>query len=221
VKTTSITRLCDTGLLTADASPEADHAIEALDSALAALENLRVRPGDALIPDADVFTPDETKQCIEGWYYLTLGICKGLVDVIVSDFLRLWSSAFFTLSLDHQLMKALPDIIDSPHISVDPAARLIYYNILFLGRVLGPRNSASAAKNNYIKCLQSVPAWHQAAEGTLADVMAALIMVRCSRPLPRRSQLLHIAQLILDNDGRHMFRLPSCLQIPLRGMPVH
>jgi hypothetical protein len=37
VKARSIARRCDTGLLTADASPEADHAMEALDSALAAL----------------------------------------------------------------------------------------------------------------------------------------------------------------------------------------
>lgn len=81
--------------------------------------------------------------------------------------------------IDKKLMKALPDIISSPHVNLDPAVKLVYYNLVFHGRNMGPKRSSLAARNNYIKCLQAVPAWHESAQGTVMDLTAAVITVRC------------------------------------------
>jgi hypothetical protein len=68
-KNTTIDRLSHRGLLTAaDTSPGVDNAIEALNGALASLGNLKVQCDQALIPDADVLTLEETRECIECQY---------------------------------------------------------------------------------------------------------------------------------------------------------
>lgn len=67
-KTTTIDKLCDQGLLTAqDHSPGVDNAIAALDGALEALGSLKVPASEQPSHDPnDVLTLQETRQCIEG-----------------------------------------------------------------------------------------------------------------------------------------------------------
>lgn len=79
--------------------------------------------------------------------------------------------------IDLNMLRAMPDIVNSPHVHVDPAATLMYYAFIFEGRSSGPKRSAAAAKHDYIKCLQAVPAWHESATGTVMDMMVALTTV--------------------------------------------
>ena len=65
-KNTTISNLCDKGLLTADTPPNVDSALAALNGALAAMKNLRVSPHDSPDPDPlDFMTRDEKRQCLE------------------------------------------------------------------------------------------------------------------------------------------------------------
>jgi hypothetical protein len=72
-KTTTIKRFLEPGELIAGETPSGvDSALEALNGALAALGNLRVRPDDAPVSDADVFTAEDARQSIECQYISTL-----------------------------------------------------------------------------------------------------------------------------------------------------
>ena len=73
-KSTTIDKLCDQGLLTApDHSPGVGNAIAALDGALLALGSLKVPANEQPSLDAnDVFTLQETRQCIDGTYRLDM-----------------------------------------------------------------------------------------------------------------------------------------------------
>ena len=81
-------------------------------------------------------------------------------------------------SFDKKLMRAMPDIINSPHVNLDPALKLIYYNLVFHGRIMGGKRSPTAARNAYINCLQAVPAWHKASQGTFMDMSAIFSTVQ-------------------------------------------
>ena len=56
--------------------------------------------------------------------------------------------------LDH-----LPDLMNSPYVTIDPGLHVAYYNALFYGlqKVHGPGNHLSKAA--YYKLLEVVPAW--------------------------------------------------------------
>lgn len=98
------------------------------------------------------------------------------------------------------LMKAVPDVIDSSHVQLDPAVVLVYYNLIFHGRSMGQKSSSAAARHDYIKCLQAVPAWLESAKGTLMDLIAAIFTVKA--PV---SRIQLQANTILDYDHHHLF----------------
>ncbi|KAL1957006.1 hypothetical protein VTO42DRAFT_6495 [Malbranchea cinnamomea] len=156
-RNTTIEKLYGQGLLIpTNDSPSVSSAIEDLNGALAVLGSLKLRPEAEQAPGtADSHSPDEARQYIE-------------------DALRLIKSAMIGIPIDMKLMKALPDVINSSHVHLDPAVKLIYYNLLLWGRSMGSEQSADAAQHNYIRCLQLVPEWYASSRGTLTDLMAAV-----------------------------------------------
>jgi hypothetical protein len=73
-------------------------------------------------------------------------------------------------------MVSLGDIISSPHVQIDPAARVIYYNLLFHGYMLGEQKTRAGARKLYLQCLAAVPAWQENAKGTMMDLAATSIL---------------------------------------------
>ncbi|KAF2746452.1 hypothetical protein M011DRAFT_468543 [Sporormia fimetaria CBS 119925] len=138
-----------------------DTAISGLKEALDNLESLRVR-SDKPLPKAPALglSPEEAKKCVKSF--------RGLVPtMVVPD--------AFASGLDLSILEVLPDLIDSPYVKVDPAMRVAYYNALFYGlhSLRGPGNDLS--KVAYLKLLESVPEWLEAATGTDLDGHCALL----------------------------------------------
>lgn len=79
---------------------------------------------------------------------------------------------FFTSLLDAEFMMSLSDVIDSNHVQVDPTARLIYFNLVFHGSVIGESKLQSTARGLYLRCLQAIPTWQASATGSLLDLIA-------------------------------------------------
>lgn len=88
---------------------------------------------------------------------------------------------FITL-VNEKLIEAIPDVLNSPHIRLDPAVLVVYYNVLYHGCVFGPKiagplQAADYTGALYVCCLRSLPLWQREASGTSTDFIAALLMV--------------------------------------------
>lgn len=72
-------------------------------------------------------------------------------------------------------------IIDVPEISVDPAALILYYSILYHGSLtILPETTPQVgdlAQAMYVHCLRAIPAWQKQASGTKTDVIIAILLV--------------------------------------------
>lgn len=78
--------------------------------------------------------------------------------------------------LDADFMISLADVINSPLVRIEPAARLIYHNLVFHGSVIGESKRQITARGLYLQCLQAVPAWQANATGTILDLISATLM---------------------------------------------
>lgn len=152
-KTFSINRVTGSHNLVRDSS--VNQAISAIDGALSSLGDEQ----DAVSSEdiSTIMTKDEARDAVK---------CA----------LELMRGEFFTSLLELDFMMSLTDIIDSPHVQVEDAARLVYYNLVFHGAVVGERQLRVTARALYLQCLQAVPAWQDSATGTLMDLVAASIM---------------------------------------------
>lgn len=87
-------------------------------------------------------------------------------------------------------MQLLPDILGRPHVHVDPVMVVIYYSILYDEVALHVCNSAATLEGNYLDqcylgCLRAIQVWQRDASGSLADFVAALLVVStnmCNMP---------------------------------------
>lgn len=101
---------------------------------------------------------------------------------------------FITL-VNEKLIEAIPDLLESPHIYLDPAVLVVYYNVLYHGCVFGPKitgplRAADYTSALYVCCLRSLPLWQREATGTSTDLIAALLMV--DFPFPYGKNLLRL-----------------------------
>jgi hypothetical protein len=81
----------------------------ALNEALDDLGKLRVRT-EALCVDFKI-SPTEARSCIDGF-----------VDIMTSMFIP---NSFINSVVDVSFLRALPEVIDSPFVSVDPGMRVM------------------------------------------------------------------------------------------------
>lgn len=123
-----------------------------LNEALEDLGNLRVRT-DLFNVDFRL-SPEESKECMEAFFHL-------MSNIVVPD--------VFTVSLDVDLLRAMPKIINSPYINIDPGLHVMYYNALYYGlqQIRGPGDPLVQAA--YKKVLECVPAWLEASTDTEMD----------------------------------------------------
>lgn len=129
-----------------------------LNEALDDLGNLRVR-ADVIKVDFNL-SPKEAKGCIDAFIKL-------MSNMVVPD--------IFTKALDYKLLYALPTIVDSPYINIDPGLRVMYHNALYYGlqQIHGPGSPLVQAA--YMKVLEAVPAWLEASTNTSMDGLTAAL----------------------------------------------
>jgi hypothetical protein len=80
---------------------------------------------------------------------------------------------FFTSLLDAEFMSSLSNIVSSPYIQIDPAVRLVYYNLLFHGFIVGESKTQTRARSLYSHCLGAIKQWQETATGTMMDLVAS------------------------------------------------
>jgi hypothetical protein len=119
-----------------------DDAMLSLNDALDDLGKLRIRT-DACKVNLNL-SVTEAKECVEAFIAV-------LLNMIVPD--------VFASSIDLELLRMLPDIINSPYVNIDPAMYVMYYNALYYGLndLRGPGDPVAQAM--YFKVLEAVPAW--------------------------------------------------------------
>lgn len=71
-------------------------------------------------------------------------------------------------------MSSLSNIVSSPHVQIDQALRLVYYNLLFHGFIVG-ESKTKTARSLYSQCLGTAKQWQQSATGTMMDLIASSI----------------------------------------------
>lgn len=89
----------------------------------------------------------------------------------------------FNSLLNRKLLELIPDLLELPHVHLDPAILVVYYSILYHGCALGATFEGNPDKLHYVPtlylcCLRSLPLWQREATGTTTDFIAAAFMVR-------------------------------------------
>lgn len=87
------------------------------------------------------------------------------------------SDQCFLSLVELDFMLSLTEIINSPHVHIDPAAKVIYFNLLFHGYMFGEHKTQAGARTLYLQCLVTVPAWQESAKGSLMDLAATSILI--------------------------------------------
>jgi hypothetical protein len=140
-------------------SPRIDDAMLSLNDALDDLGRLRIRT-DACKVDMTL-TREEVGASIDAFEY-------AVQNMIVPD--------LFAVPLDFELLRALPDIMKSSYVNIDPGMYVIYYNALYYGLHQIRGSGDAVAQGMYLKVLEAVPAWLDAPGDTEMDGYIAALM---------------------------------------------
>lgn len=103
-------------------------------------------------------------------------------------------ACMFISLVDKRIIEMLPDIINLPHIHVDPVILVIYYSVIYHGCCLKASNITSTdglayMNSSFLGCLRALPSWEREASGTMTDLIAALFTVGL-RPEPKHLHVL-------------------------------
>jgi hypothetical protein len=124
----------------------------ALNEALDDLGKLRVR-NDTGNVDLDL-SPAEARKCINAFADL-------MSTMVVPD--------IFGASMDIKVLLALPDIINSPYVNIEPGMHVMYYNALYYGLQQLHGSGDPRTHQAYIKLLELVPHWLENSADTIVD----------------------------------------------------
>jgi hypothetical protein len=88
----------------------------------------------------------------------------------------------FKSLVNRKLINMIPDLLELPHVHLDPAIIVVYYGILYHGCALDATFEESLGNLQYLRmlylcCLRSLPLWQREATGTTTDFIAAAFMV--------------------------------------------
>ncbi|KAF2131498.1 hypothetical protein P153DRAFT_365077 [Dothidotthia symphoricarpi CBS 119687] len=141
-------------------TPRIDDEMSSLNDALKDLGNLKIRPDlTATKINLDLST-GELRQC---------------VDIFVDHMGTMVVPDIFATALDVNLIRMLPDIVDSPYVRVDPSAYVMYYNAVHYGlyQLRGPGDART--QEAYLSLLRAVPTWLDANTETDMDGYTAAL----------------------------------------------
>jgi hypothetical protein len=136
-----------------------DDAMLSLNDALDELGKLRIRTNASKV-DLKL-TRDEARACIDSFIEI-------MGDMVVPD--------IFTTTIDFDLLKMLPDIINSPYVNIEPGMYVLYFNALYYGLTQLRGLGDPVAQGMYLKILEAVPAWLESPGDTELDGHTAALM---------------------------------------------
>nr|XP_036577229.1 fungal specific transcription factor [Colletotrichum truncatum]KAF6784141.1 fungal specific transcription factor [Colletotrichum truncatum] len=155
-----------TSIATPSATPEIDTAA-ILKDAVDQVQRLRLQSiSTAAITENVKIPSDLSKQWIENY------------------FTHMHTEMFVSL-INLKLIKLIPDLLELPHVHLDPAILVVYFGVLYHGCALGATFEGSADGIQYVRmlylcCLRSLPLWQREATGTTTDFIAAVFMCRAA-----------------------------------------
>ncbi|KAF9760622.1 hypothetical protein IL306_004242 [Fusarium sp. DS 682] len=85
----------------------------------------------------------------------SIDIPTDLAKTWVANYFQHMPACMFLSFVDRRIIELIPDIINLPHIHVDPVIMVIYF-----------------------RCLRAIPSWEREASGTMTDLIAALFTSR-------------------------------------------
>ncbi|KAM0251860.1 hypothetical protein ACHAP5_001523 [Fusarium lateritium] len=113
----------------------------------------------------------------------SLDIPTDLAKTWVANFFKHMPAWMFISLVNRRIIEMLPDIINLPHIHVDPVILVIYYSVIYHGCCVKASNVASTdglayMNSSFLGCLRVLPSWEREASGTMTDLIAALFTSR-------------------------------------------
>ncbi|USP74175.1 uncharacterized protein yc1106_01449 [Curvularia clavata] len=138
-------------------APSINSAMLSLNEALEDLGRIRVR-NTAL--DFEL-SPAESRACIDRFNNL-------MHAMVVPD-------AFLSAMIDMNVLRALPDVINSPYVNIDPGMRVLYYNAIYYGLRESDGPGGDLTTKAYMKMLENVPAWLESSTETILDAQTAAL----------------------------------------------
>lgn len=174
-----------TGHFMSPSSPEAvrpavDRALTDLNKALGTLHE-RMPGSNRDDPSAPVYTAslDDLERHIECKYILRPMAFQLIISIIVFlKTVRYVPFSPFEPLLDAQVLKALPRLLASPYVQVDPAMKVVYYCAIFFGQSCGSPIEQRTTPQTYYNCVVIARDWLKSASGTEMDLLAAMMTVR-------------------------------------------
>ncbi|KAF5658983.1 transcription factor [Fusarium heterosporum] len=117
-----------------------------------------------------------------------IDIPTDLARTWVANFFKHMPACMFISLVEKRTIEMLPDIINLPHIRVDPVILVIYYSVIYHGCCLKASNIISTdglvyMNSSYLACLRVLPSWEREASGTMTDLIAALFTSRMAAEL--------------------------------------
>ncbi|KAM0330344.1 hypothetical protein ACHAPQ_006438 [Fusarium lateritium] len=98
----------------------------------------------------------------------SLDIPTDLAKTWVANFFKHMPAWMFISLVNRRIIEMLPDIINLPHIHVDPVILVIYYSVIYHGCCVKASNVASTdglayMKSSFLGCLRVLPSWEREA----------------------------------------------------------
>lgn len=110
----------------------------------------------------------------------------------------------------------MPNIADSPFVSIDPGMRVVYYTGLYFGlHCHEGTTDQKQAQAAYFKSLEAVPDWLNSAKGTIMDAQIACLAVRIFSQALSGHQFDILTHTLPDLVRNQQLRLPTIVEIPL------
>jgi hypothetical protein len=141
-------------------TPRMDNVMSSLNDALEDLGKLKLRADlSASRTNLDI-SSEEALKCIDAFMEFMNNCVVPNIAILV---------------VDVNLLRTLPNIIDSPYVQVAPGVHVMYYNALQYGleQIRGPGDPI--AQRAYLETLESVPRWLDDPNETDMDVITAAL----------------------------------------------
>ncbi|ENH66705.1 hypothetical protein FOC1_g10000333 [Fusarium oxysporum f. sp. cubense race 1] len=120
------------------------------------------------------------KEAIGTYDPIPIDLCKACLD----NFCKHYRVDVFPDFINMELMYRIPDIINLPEITVDPAALILFHCILYHGSLTLPASIApqdwKTTRTMYVHCLRTLPAWQMQVLGTKTDLITAILLMRAA-----------------------------------------
>ncbi|RKK94279.1 hypothetical protein BFJ68_g15229 [Fusarium oxysporum] len=120
------------------------------------------------------------KEAIDTYDPIPIDLCKASLD----NFCKHYRVDVFPDFINMELMYRIPDIINLPEITVDPAALILFHCILYHGSLTLPASIApqdwKTTRTMYVHCLRNLPAWRMRVLGTKTDLITAILLMRAA-----------------------------------------